>query len=117
MPLRYALLMAPLHSGLIILALPYAARLRRALPTAGHALIAVALLGTAAQNALMAYKVVRASDLVRSTPADFKAGARRPEMLIFVHPDQAFAEAAYEQLRREGRFQRELHLKAAPAAR
>jgi hypothetical protein len=116
-PLRYALLMAPLHSGLIILALPYAARLRRALPTAGHALIAVALLGTAAQNALMAYKVVRASDLVRSTLADFKAGARRPEMLIFVHPDQAFAEAAYEQLRREGRFQRELHLKAAPAAR
>jgi hypothetical protein len=116
-PLRYALLMAPLHSGLIILALPYADRLRRALPATSHALIAVALLGTAGQNVLMADKVIRASDIVRTTLADFKAGARRPEMLAFIHPDQAFAQAVYDQLRREGRFQHELHLKATPGTR
>lgn len=116
-PLRYGMLLAPLHVGFLMFALPYVGVLWRANRTAAQALVAAVLLLAAAQNAVMAVKVVRASDVVRTTVADFKAGARRPEMSTFVHPDQAYAERAYAELAKEGRFQHELHLKPPAPAR
>lgn len=116
-PLRYGVLVAPLHVGFLIFALPTAGVLWRANRGAAQALIAGVLLLAAAQNAVMALKVIRASDVVRTAIADFKAGVRTPEMLTFIHPNQAHAERVYAELARAGRFQHELHLKPPTPAR
>lgn len=116
-PLRYAVLVAPLHVGFLMFALPTAGVLWRANRLAAQTLIAAVLLLTAAQNAVMALKVIRAGDVVRTAIADFKAGARRPEMHTFVHPDLAHAERVYGWLAQDGLFQEELHLKRPAPAR
>ncbi|CAN7308477.1 hypothetical protein LJR219_001578 [Phenylobacterium sp. LjRoot219] len=116
-PLRYGVLVAPLHVGFLIFALPYAGVLWRANRTAAQALIAAALLLATAQNGVMALKVIRASDVVRTAIVDFKAGVRTPEMLTFIHPNQAYAAGVYGWLAEHGYFQRELHLKRLAPAR
>jgi hypothetical protein len=110
-PLRYSVHLAPLHIGLLMLALPYAGLLWRANRSLAQALIAAVLVLAAAQDAVMAMKVIRASDVVRNILADFRGGRRTPEMLTFVHPDLAHAEQVYADMRRDGLFQHELHLK------
>jgi hypothetical protein len=116
-PLRYGMLVAPLHIGLLMIALPFAHQLWRANRAATQALTAAVLLAVFAQNLVMAAKVIRASDMVRNLIADFHAGRRTPEMLVMVHPDLARAEAISSELRRDGLFQHELHLKARTPAR
>jgi hypothetical protein len=116
-PLRYAVLMTPLHVGVLMLALPFAARFARVRPIATARLAAAALALLAAQDAVMAVKVVHASDTVRTALADFRAGKRTPEMRVFVHPDLALAERVYAGLAADGLFQHELHLKPAARAR
>jgi MFS family permease len=116
-PLRYALLVTPLHVGLLMLAAPYLGALWRRNRRLAQALCLSVLLATFAQDVAMAAKVVRASDVIRNTVADFHAGLRTPPMLIFVHPDLAFAEAISDQLSRDDLFQHELHLKPRPPAR
>jgi hypothetical protein len=115
-PLRYAVLLAPLHVGLLMLALPYAGALWRANRRLAQTLCAAVLILTFGQNALMAMKVVHASDIVRTTLEDFRQGRRTPEMLVFVHSDLAHAERVYAGLRRDRLFQHELHLKPARPA-
>jgi len=116
-PLRYSVLLAPLHVGLLMLALPYASELWRANRGLAQALVAGVLLLAAAQNGVMAMKVIRASDIVRNILTDFREGRRTPEMLGFVHPDLAYAERVYAGLRQDGLFQHELHLKPGTSAR
>lgn len=116
-PLRYAVLMAPLHAGLVILALPYAGELWRANRAAAQGLCAAVFVLAAAQNAVMALQVVRVSDHVRQVIADFHAGARTPEMHVFVHPDLDHAARAYAEMRGAGLFRRELSLKPKAATR
>ena len=116
-PLRYALLVAPMHVGLLMLAMPYVGDLWRRDRRLAEVLCLVMLLGVFAQNAAMAVKVVRASDVMRNAVADFHAGLRRPEMLTLVHPDLAYAEAISDQLSRDDLFQHELHLKPRTPAR
>jgi hypothetical protein len=116
-PLRYAVLVTPMHVGLLMMALPWAGVLWRANRTAAQAAIAALVVGVLAQDALMAVKVIRASDVNRNLVADFNAGRRTPEMQVTVHPDLARAEALYAWLARDGLFQRELHLKKPPPAR
>jgi hypothetical protein len=117
MPLRYAVFLAPLHVGVLMLALPYAYELWRANRVAAEALVAAALLLVAAQNTYVARNVIQASDVVRTIIADFKAGRRTPEMPRFIHPDLALAEQIYAGLERDGLFQHELHLKPAAPSR
>jgi hypothetical protein len=116
-PLRYAIFLAPLHVGFLMLALPYAGVLwdnnRRAAQAAWAALLIVLL----AQNVVMAVKVIRASDLIRTTVAEFRAGRVTPEARVFVHPDLAHAEQVYAGMARDGLFEHELHLKPAAPAR
>jgi hypothetical protein len=114
--LRYAVLVTPLHVGLLMLALPWAGELWRANRLAAQALVTALIVGLLAQDAVMALKAIRASDANRHLIAGFKAGRRGPEMAL-VHPDAARAQAVYARLRRDGLFQRELHLKGAAAAR
>jgi hypothetical protein len=116
-PLRYGVLVTPLHVGLLILALPFAGELWRANRGAAEALVAAVLLLALAQNAVMAASVVRISDAYREAIADFRQGRRWPEAAVYVHPDLARAERAYAALARDGLFRRELHLKPPPAAR
>jgi len=116
-PLRYGVLVTPLHVGFLMFALPYAGALWRANRGIAQALIAAVLLLAAAQNAVMALKVIRAGDVVRTTIAGFKAGVRTPEMLTFIHPDLAHAERVYGWLAQEGYYQQELHLKPRTPAR
>ena len=116
-PLRYGLLVSPLHAGLVMLAAPYVADLWRRNRDMAQVLCLSVLLGVFAQDVAMAVKVVRASDVIRYAVADFHAGLRRPEMLTLVHPDLAYAEAVSDQLSRDDLFQHELHLKPRTPAR
>lgn len=116
-PLRYAVFLAPLHVGLLMLALPYAGVVWRANRPLAQALCAAVLALAAAQNAILAVKVIHASDVVRNTLADFRHGRRTPEMLVFVHPDLARAERVFADLRRDNLFQHELHLKPQTPSR
>lgn len=116
-PLRYGLLVAPMHVGFVMLAAPWLAGLWRSDRRAAHALSLLLLLGVFAQNAAIAGKVVAASDIIRTAIADFHAGRRDPLILTIVHPDPAYAEAISDRLARDDLFQRELHLKPQAPAR
>lgn len=116
-PLRYSVFLAPLHVGLLMLSLPYAGVLWRTNRPLAQAFCAAVLTLAAAQNAVMAAKMIHASDVVRNTLEDFREGRRTPEMLVFVHPDLAYADRVFADLRRDGLFRRELHLKPATPAR
>jgi hypothetical protein len=115
-PLRYGVLLAPLHVGLLMLVLPYAGALWRANRRLAQTLCAAVLILAFVQNTLMAVKVIHASDVVRTTLEDFRQGRLTSEMLVFVHPDLAHAERIYAGLRRDHLFQHELHLKPARPA-
>jgi hypothetical protein len=114
-PLRYAVLVAPLQVGLVMLAGPWLDALWRANRSAAQTLAAVVLAAVFLQDVGMAVKVVHASDVNRQLVADFKVGRRTPAMAATIHPDLAHAEAVYARLAHDGLFQRELHLK--PTAR
>ena len=116
-PLRYGVLLAPLQTGLLMLALPYVGELWRANRSLVQALCAAVLVLATVQDVLMAVAAVRTNDKIRTVLADYHAGRRTPEMLVFVHPDLAHAERVYADMRRDGMFQRELHLKRLREAR
>lgn len=102
-PLRYAPFLTPMHVGLLILALPWVARLPRWTLPATAALIL-------AQQAVMGLAAVRTTDVNRQLIADFRAGERRPDMVPTVSGDLSHAERIYGRLAAQGLYQRELHL-------
>jgi hypothetical protein len=110
-PVRYAVLVAPLHIGLLMLGLPLLGAVWRNNRRMTEGLIVTALLALFAQNAVMAIKVIEVNDITRNTIADFHAGLRTPHMLTLIHPDLAHAQAISDRLRRDNLFQHELHLK------
>lgn len=116
-PLRYAIMVTPLHVGVLVLLLPLASEVFRARRRTAQALAAAVLLLAAAQNAVMAVGVVRIGDAIRQTLVDFRAGRRDPQAAVFVHPDLAYADRVYAEFRRRDLFRRELHLKPPPPAR
>jgi hypothetical protein len=116
-PLRYAILVTPLHVGLLMLVLQGAGASWRAHPRRVQAAAAALLAALLLQNVAMSAKVVRASDLIRSTVTEFRAGRATPLATALIYPDLPHATAVYGWLDREGLFRRELHLKAAAPAR
>lgn len=114
-PLRYSVLLTPLHVGGLMLALPYAGQLWRKNRSFAQGVIAAALVLLAAQNTVMAVKVIEAGDMVRGAVAAFRDGRRSSEMTTLVYPDLARATRVYDRLDRDDLFQHELHLK--PQAR
>lgn len=102
-PLRYALLMTPLHVGLLTLAGPWIAR-RLAWPALAAA--AIVLLG---QQLVMAHAAIATTDVTRALLAQFKAGQRTPAMAERLHPDLAHAAAIQARMDAEGLYQHELH--------
>jgi hypothetical protein len=113
-PMRYAVFMIPLHVGLWILALPYLRRAwaRRPRTTEGAVVAAVAIM--LVHQVVMGVYAVRTADMNQRIIDDFHAGKRTPEMLITIYTKLDKAQAMSEQLRREGRYQRELRSRRAP---
>jgi hypothetical protein len=113
-PLRYALTVAPLHVGLLMLALPGLGRLwrghRRLVEGVALGALAVLLVHDAAFGA----KTVEASDVIRETVVDFHAGVRTSRMLTLIYPNLDYAQAMSARMARDGLYQHELHLKPRP---
>jgi hypothetical protein len=115
-PLRYGPLVAPLQTGLLMLAAPYAAGLWRRRRRLVEGAVIALLAGLFVQDAALAVKVVRANDLIRESVADFHAGARTPGAASLVYPELDYAEAVSARLQRDGLYQHELHLRPRSGA-
>jgi hypothetical protein len=101
-PVRYAILMTPLHAAFLLLMAPAILQAWERCPRyVAYGLIA-ALALLMVQQALVGPVVVRAAERVRETIVLFHEGGRTPEMLRSVHPDLGIAEAGYADMRRRG---------------
>ncbi|MDP3740129.1 MAG: hypothetical protein Q8R02_22280 [Hyphomonadaceae bacterium] len=105
-PVRYAILLAPLHTGLLLLAAPAIVRAWESRPRfVAHGLIA-ALAIVMVQQVMVGTVVVRAAERARQTIALYHQGGRTPEMLQWIYPDLAYADNAYAEMLRRGVFLR-----------
>jgi hypothetical protein len=105
-PLRYAVFLAPMHVGLLMLALPYGAKLPAKFSGAVAMIVAAVLL---LQQFAGVVSVAKASDRIRQMKVDFEAGQRRSEMLLTIHPVISRAEAIGARMRRDGLYRHEAH--------
>jgi hypothetical protein len=110
-PLRYGLLVAPLHVGLVMLWAPGLGRLWRGHRRLVEGMAAGALAALLVHDAAFGLKVITASDIIRETVVDFHAGVRTPRMLSLIYPNLDYAQAMSAQLKRDGFYQHELHLR------
>lgn len=105
-PARYAILVTPLHAGLLLLAAPAILRRYERHPR----FVALGLVGALGfmllQQAAVGLVVIRAAERTREAIALFHQGERTPEMLQLVHPDLAHAQSKFDEMRRRGVFQR-----------
>jgi hypothetical protein len=100
-PLRYALLMAPLHVGvavLLLLRLPTPSE--RALRVAAAGVVTLALAHQVAGGVL----ILRYSAQLRHAIAAFEAGDRSPATAQYVYPNLAQAERITAEMRRRGLY-------------
>jgi hypothetical protein len=103
-PARYAILLAPLHVGLLLLAAPAIAKAwsdRPRLVTSG---LIAAFAMMMAQQVLVGAVVVRAAERARHTITLYQQGQRMPEMLQWIYPDLEKAAAVYDEMRRRKVF-------------
>jgi hypothetical protein len=108
-PLRYGVFLIPMHVGLLMLALPYLARLRIRRPRSiDAAMLAGATLMIGHQLGLGLF-AARTADVNRTLIADFRAGIRTAPMLGTVYPEFGRATVISAELRRRGIYQQELH--------
>jgi hypothetical protein len=104
-PLRYTVLMTPLHVGFLVLALPALGRL----PLRRGRSIVFGLAGLLlVQQFASGLYVIRTGDAIRRTLADFDAGERRPEMETMVSARFGEAEAVSARLKADGLYQTRL---------
>jgi hypothetical protein len=107
-PMRYAVLLIPLHAGLWILALPH---VRQAWPQRPRA-VAGAVVGLAVvmlvHQGVMAVFAMRTADANLRVLADFRNGKRSPQMLTTIHSDLGVARALALRMQGDGFYQREL---------
>ncbi len=107
-PIRYAAFLIPLHVGLWVIALPHLRRFWTDRPRRVEAAVAAAAVLLVGHQAVMAVFAVRTADINLRVVADFREGRRSPAMLVTIGPDLDKRQAQAAQLRREGRYQREL---------
>lgn len=107
-PVRYAILVTPLHAGLLLLTAPAILRRYERHPR----LVALGLVGAlgfmVVQQAAVGIVVIRAAERTREAIALFHQGERTPEMLQLVHPDLAHAQSRFDEMQRRGVFRRSL---------
>lgn len=116
-PMRYAVFMIPLHVGLWMLALPWVRRAWERWPRRVAGGLAAAAMVMLVQQAVMAVYAVRTGDTNLRVVADFRAGLRRPPMLVTIGPDLAADAALSAWLRAQGLYQTELRPDPPPGQR
>lgn len=99
-PVRYAMLLAPLHVGLLLLGLPWLRRLWTARPRTVQAAILAGLAVLLVQQVLVGMVAARAGARTRDAIARFERGERTPDMTAIIHPDLARATAIDAEIRR-----------------
>jgi len=103
-PARYAILLAPLHVGLLLLAAPAIAKTWGDRPRQVASGLAAALAVMMVQQVLVGTVVVRAAERARHTITLYQQGQRTPDMLQWIYPDLEKAAAVYAEMRRRGIF-------------
>jgi hypothetical protein len=103
-PVRYTLLLAPLHVGLLLLALPWLERMRQAKPFPFQAAFVSLLIGLLVQQVLVGQVAGRAAERTRLAISRFEQGQRTPDMPALVHPDLEHAAAIEAEIRRRGLY-------------
>jgi hypothetical protein len=104
-PVRYALLMAPLHIGVAVLLLtrsPWASRWSVGTQSAALALVMVLAIG---HQLAGRYVVLRYCGALEQTLDAFNAGRRSPEMTQYVYPQLERAEQVSAEMKRRGVYQ------------
>jgi hypothetical protein len=106
-PMRFAVFLIPLHTGLWILAAPHLRRAleRRPRATAGAVAAAAALM--LAHQGVMAIYAVRTADANLRIIADFRSGKRNPAMRAMIYPNLDGAWGLAMRMRRDGLYRYE----------
>lgn len=104
-PLRYAVLLTPLHVGLLMLAAPGLQLRWVRRPRTAQALLATAAILMVAHQAGAGAFVVRTSDIIRARVAAFQVGDRSAPVLATVYPDADKAAALLSRMRAQGLYQ------------
>lgn len=86
-PVRYTMLLLPLHAGLVILIGPWLHRLWQASPRASQSLAFAGLAVLLVQQVLIGQVAARAGQTTRAAITRFQAGERTPDMVGVIHPD------------------------------
>lgn len=103
-PVRYTILVTPLHAGLLLLAAPTIVRIWERRPRLASLGLIAALALLLVQQVVVGMVIVRAAERARQTIAQFHLGERTPEMLQLVHPDLMHVDMRYADMRRRGVF-------------
>ncbi|WP_304189752.1 hypothetical protein [Phenylobacterium aquaticum] len=106
-PLRYAVLLSPLHVGLLILAAPGLAGVLKRRARETQILLAAAAVLAVLHQAAAGVFVVRTADLNRARAEAFRAGDRSALVQAAMYPDTAKAEAMLARMRAAGLYQHE----------
>lgn len=105
LPVRYSVLLAPLHIGVLVLLAIRSPSLGRASPrTLSAALSVVLVLGLAHQLAGR-YVILRYCGRINHVLAEYNAGRRTPEMTQYVYPDLRRADQVSAEMKRRGVYQ------------
>lgn len=104
-PLRYAVLLAPLHVGLLMLAARALQGFLVKRPREAQALLVAAAIFVVLHQIGAGVFVARTSDINRDRVAAFKAGDRSAPVLAVMYPDAAKAEAMLARMHRENVYQ------------
>ena len=99
-PVRYAMLLAPLHVGLLLLGLPWLRRWGETRPQAVQAALLAGLTALLVQQMLVGVVAARAGARTRDAIARFERGERTLDMTATIHPDLARATAIDAEIRR-----------------
>jgi hypothetical protein len=103
-PVRYAVLLAPLHIGVLVLLLTRTQVFRRIRPRAAAAATAAILTLALGHQILGREVVLRYCTHVNQLIAAFNAGRRSPEMTAYIYPDLRRAEQVTGEMRRRGLY-------------
>ncbi|MSO72001.1 MAG: hypothetical protein EXQ84_00105 [Rhodospirillaceae bacterium] len=103
-PVRYSVYLAPLHAGLLFLALPLVQRFWQAAGARRNVQMAIvtAVMILVVQQFFAGQAAIAGSKYISDTIHRFIAGERTPEMTRLVFDDLAHAEYLYGVLRRDG---------------
>lgn len=103
-PIRYSVLLAPLHLGVLVLLTTRSAALNRISLRTLTAALAVVLALAVGHQFVGRYVILSYCDHVRQILAAYNAGLRTPEMTQYVYPELRRADQMTAEMRRRGAY-------------